>query len=116
MDSLKGKLLEEMLKHLDNSQGMGLKEAYDTSMKFPHPDMDIERVPPAPGEEPLDIEAVEEPKGLKMKSVEIMAKKPEDMELEKVNDPIASAMGKSGDMGMGDMSEDELEELLKGIL
>jgi hypothetical protein len=121
MDALKMKLIEEILDHLSDSQGGDLKSLLDDSKKASMPSM--------PDEE---MEPDGKPKGISIEKVSVMGKKPSideiasgkdgsDMEEKmespsekeaEMKDPMMEA--KEGDEP--EMSDDELEEMLKSYL
>lgn len=118
MDPRTLQILSDILKHLDNSQGMGLKSLLDNESK---------ETPADEASESPDQEALEQKLGLDDKDDEdkspmdsMPGMKPKGLSVEKVSvmgkDPKLAAMG--GDDSGGDdqeMSDDELEELIKKL-
>lgn len=99
------KLLDELRSHLDMSQGMDLKSMLDQS-KMGESQVGVEN----PDEEALETDE-NEPKGVSMEKVSLMGKPAIPGEKE-------SAMEEDGMdklPGEEEMSEDELEELLKKL-
>jgi hypothetical protein len=114
MNALKQKILDELMEHLSNAQGGDLKSMLDESKK---PSLEMEGM----GEG--------KPKGLKIESVELMGKPKASMHDDKVNEAIEEATGKkkmdpmsleeegeSKIPGEEEMSDSELEELIKKYL
>lgn len=119
MNTLKVKLLEELLSHLSSSQGMDLKSLLDQSKKPP-------MMEGSPEEEALESpkdEMMEDgkPKGLSIEKVSVLGKKPGTPGMDDMPDKSGGVgVEKAGMDGMGgddpEMSDDELEELLKKAL
>lgn len=116
MYSMKEKLLNEILEHLSKSQGMDLKGL-----------MDEERMPKknplASGEDMAmedDMMPDGKPKGISVEKVSLMAKPKDPM----MKDPMEATSDESMDDAMKaeampgeeEMSDDELEELLRKAL
>lgn len=105
MDMNKLKVIEDLIEHLSGSQGMDLKSLLDESRK--------------PKEAELELEG-EDPKGLKVESVEVMGK-PKNFD-DQANEAISAQSekpgmelesGKTSAMpGEEEMTDDELQELL----
>lgn len=123
MDSgLKQKILDEIMEHIGSSQGNDLKSLLDKS-KMPQDMMEGSPKEEAM-ESPMDekAEMMGKPKGLSVEKVSIMGK-PEDSKMNPLSgksDDLADELTKPDDMSMkGDddeLSDDELEELLKKLV
>lgn len=116
MNAMKMKILEELLSHLDDSQGGDLKSLLDQGKNPPmdplkDDDGDDDSLDSI-GKDPSD------PEGLKMKSVEVIGK-PKSFD-DKAGGAIADISGDKSDNpltgssgGDSEMTDDEFEELLK---
>lgn len=120
MDSgLKQKILDEIMEHIGSSQGNDLKSLLDQS-KMPQED------PMAKMGDPMDkgdeMDEMGKPKGLSVEKVSVLGK-PDDSKMNPLSgqsDDISDELTKPDDMSMkGDddeLSDDELEELLKKLV
>ena len=102
MNALKMKLVEELMSHLSSSQGNDLKSLLDKSK--------------APMEEEMPEEMMDKPKGISVEKVSVMGK-PKGFD-EKADEAIESMDGEPKEdlmPGETEMSDDELEELLKQL-
>lgn len=110
MNPMKMKLIEELMSHLDSSQGGDLKSM-----------MDMDKNKAGVGADPLgeeeEMDEMGKPKGIMVKKVSIMGKKPEMEEgsLGKMGHEMNDVAG-VGESPEEEMSDDELSELLKKVL
>lgn len=113
MNSIKMKLLDELLSHLDGMQGNDLKSLLDEHNKPP-----VDESVPEDSEMPDEMkDAMGKPKGIKVESVEIMKPKSKDDVIDEVTKP--DGMGSedtSKAPGEDEMSDEELQELLKKLI
>ncbi len=103
------KLLEEAISHLSNSQANELKELLDRSRAPMEDAMDASKL--MPGEEEL---GEGKPKGISVEKVSILGKKP-SMD-DKVEEAMKPEMDAKMVPGEEEMTDDELDELLKKSL
>lgn len=121
MNPIKMKLLDELLGHLNSSQGKDLKDLIDQmkmkEMKEKPMDEAMESPEEQMMEDKLGTEMHAKPKGISVEKVSIMGKpkmdsnEKEDMA---IDDAPESMPGKMSDHE--EMSDDELEELLKKLV
>lgn len=111
---LKKRILDEILKHLGQSQGEELRELLEEARKPKDP---------MPESNPPEESSEEKPQGISIEKVEVL--KPKENFDDKANDAIREISKRPGSQsepsealmpGESEMSEDELEELLSKYL
>jgi hypothetical protein len=111
MNSLKVKLLDQLMSHLTDSQGRDLKELLDQS-KMPMEGSPLEEAMDGPKEALLKGD---KPKGISIEKVEVLGK-PKDPTQGQFDEKADQAIQDATSAGEEEMSDDELEELLSQYL